>query len=138
MPASVSYIETPSNDLKTRSSQWVWAEPTPRQTTQTEQTSSWFPTTATSKDEISGQTWTSGLGDRFSSETANALLGVQETAVAGSAAGTGQTEDTPSSSDTERAFYYDPLDTNQDGKVSYYEWLSGQASTTSTASTAAA
>ncbi len=72
-------------------------------------------------DEEDTGSWSDGLGSRFAPETANTLLDAQETAT---------------SAQADQTFYFDPLDTNKDGKVTYYEWLAGQKSNSS-ASTAA-
>jgi len=125
MPVSaVSSAAYASTDLLVQTASWLRTETATRaeaaaQSAQT-QRSLWLA------DETgNGQAWTDGLGSRFAPDTANTLLSAQETASSTGAAGQAQ-----------HAFYFDPLDTNRDGKVSYLEWLAGQTtSATETATT---
>jgi hypothetical protein len=73
-----------------------------------------------------------GFGDRFSTESAQTLLDAQETLPAPPsrprAAPTGTDDDGSASRDGEDAAATDinPLDTDQDGMVSFVEWLQSQ------------
>jgi hypothetical protein len=72
-------------------------------------------------DGEDSSSWADGLGDRFATDTANSLLDAQGT-----------------TTQADQTYYFDPLDTNKDGKVTYYEWLAGQKSSTDTSTAATA
>jgi len=122
MSVSIVSGSTSSTDLLTQSVVRTHAEAFSQTETTTER-GRWVEDDATT-------TWANGLGDRFTPETANSLLSAQET-TSGSDSATQQARE-------QGAFYFDPLDTNRDGKVSYLEWLAGQKTSTSDDTSASA
>ncbi len=92
--------------------------------------------TANAERDASSQTATrpfDGFGDRFSTESAQALLDAQETLPvppprppAAGAADTDASSGAASEGDTSAKTDANPLDTNQDGMVSFVEWLQSQ------------
>ncbi len=113
MDLSVSYVSTTTSSLLSQAAglarAGIAAQAT-QSSARTAQQSSARQSDSAGQDSTS---WTDGLGDRFASDTANTLLGAQESAT---------------TTQSEQTYYYDPLDTNKDGKVTYYEWLTGQKS----------
>ncbi len=123
MDLSVSYVNGSTSSLLSQAAGLARAETATRaarigQASSQENAARPFET-----DEDDSRVWSDGLGDRFASDTANTLLGAQEEATA---------------TQTDQTYVFDPLDTNKDGKVSYYEWLAGQTQSASTAPTASA
>ncbi|MBN2751313.1 MAG: hypothetical protein JXQ84_01265 [Rhodospirillaceae bacterium] len=131
MLAPVSFIDSSSNDLFLQASQRARTDPSQSKPTSWETSAQLF----SQDDSATVSSWTTGLGSQFSGETASAILGAQEATTAEATSGENDTEAgaAASTSESETTFSFDPLDTNQDGKVSYLEWLEGQKTTTNTA-----
>ncbi|WP_337997150.1 hypothetical protein [Oleispirillum naphthae] len=122
--SSVAYSST---DLLVQTASWLRTETSTR-AENAAQTAQAQPSHRLADESGDGQSWSDGLGSRFAPETANTLLSAQESS-AFSSTGAAQ-----------HSFYFDPLDTNRDGKVSYLEWQAGQtpSSTTETPTATAA
>jgi hypothetical protein len=121
MDLSVSYVNGSTSDLLTQAAGLVRAETAARAARIGQASSQENAVRSFETDEDDSRAWAEGLGDRFAPDTANTLLGAQEEATA---------------TQTAQTYVFDPLDTNKDGKVSYYEWLAGQTQTAPTASAA--
>lgn len=127
MPVSaVSSAAYASTDLLVQTASWLRAETATRAENLTQTAQAERSRRLAEESGDGQQAWSDGLGSRFAPDTANTLLTAQETSSSGS---TGAAQ---------HAFYFDPLDTNHDGKVSYLEWLAGQNTSTTETVTAGA
>lgn len=123
MDLSVSYVNGSTSSLLSQAAGLARAETATRAARIGQASSQENAVRSFETDEDDSRVWSDGLGNRFASDTANTLLDAQEEATA---------------TQTDQTYVFDPLDTNKDGKVSYYEWLAGQTQSASTAPTASA